>query len=218
MASPFAKLTVHKDPIIDSGGISPGGQPIQISIDISADSSSTVATYLRCLELFNRQFEKGLHAAKAEMAEETLEGRVPSTPVSLTFLRQVITEGNAKAEIIRSGDLIPLTETSQHAAEGFDDKNLREWLQTGRIFALSHEGINYIPAYAFDNATRQPLVCLEAVVAVLKTQNDGWGMAFWFASPNNFLGGRPPKDLLLSHPGRVLVAALEEAGGDVMHG
>jgi hypothetical protein len=110
MASPFAKLTVHKDAIIDSGGISPEGQQIQISIDISADSSSTVATYLRCLELFNQQFEKGLHAAKAEMAEGTLEGRVPSTPVSLTFLRQVITEGNAKAEIIRSGDLIPLTE------------------------------------------------------------------------------------------------------------
>jgi hypothetical protein len=136
---------------------------------------------------------------------------------SSTFLRLVIMESNAKAEIIRGGDLIPFAENSQHDAEGLDEKNLHEWLRTGRIFALSYGGMNYIPAYAFDDATHQPFACLEAVVAVLKTQNDGWGMAFWFTSPNNFLGGKPPKDLLLFAPERVLVAALEELG-EVMHG
>ncbi len=218
MASPFAILTVHKNTIEDSGGTSPGGQPLQILIDISADSSLTVATYLRCLELFNREFEKGLHAARAEMVEEISEAQVLSPPDSSTFLRQLRMKGNAKAEIIRSGDLIPFAENSQHVAEDLDERNLRDWLRTDRIFVLSYEGINYIPAYAFDDATHQPLVCLQAVISVLKAQNDGWGMAFWFASPNNFLGGRRPKDLLQIAPERVLVAALEEVDGEVMHG
>jgi len=81
MASPFARLTVHKNSIEDSGGTLPGGQSLQILIDISADSSLTVVTYLRCLELFNREFEKGLHAAKAEMVEEISEVQVLSPPV-----------------------------------------------------------------------------------------------------------------------------------------
>ncbi|KFE50953.1 hypothetical protein IV02_16220 [Pseudomonas syringae] len=79
----------------------------------------------------------------------------------------MITEGNAKAATIRSRDLILFAGNSQHGAEDLDGKNLREWLRTGRIFALSYEGINYIPAYAFDDATRKPFGCLEALVAVL---------------------------------------------------
>lgn len=217
MASPFAKLKVSTNAIAGSGGISPDGQTIQISIDIGADSSVTVATYLECLEIFNREFEKGLHAARAETVDETVEIRSPAAPVSSAFIRQLIMGGAARIAILRSGDWMPFSETPQHVAEDVDQSILSEWLGADRIFSLSHEGINYVPTYAFDSCTRLPLAGLDAVVALLKTQNDGWKMAFWFASPNNFLGGRRPKDLLLSDPGCVLAAAFEEVS-KVMHG
>lgn len=217
MASPFAKLKVSTNAIAGSGGISPDGQTVQILIDIGADSSVTVATYLQCLELFNREFEKGLHAARAETVDETIEIRILAAPVSSTLIRQLIMGGAARIEILRSRDWIPFSETPQYIAEDFDQTILSEWLRTDRIFSLSHEGINYVPTYAFDSGTQLPLAGLEAVVTVLKTQNDGWEMAFWFASPNNFLGGRRPKDLLLSDPECVLAAAFEEVS-KVMHG
>lgn len=91
----------------------------------------------------------------------------------------------------------------------FDEPRLREWLRTGRIFALSHEGISYVPVYAFDSESRHPIAGLEPVVAVLKTQNDGWGMAYWFATPNNLLSCIPSK-ALVSAPERLLAAALGE--------
>jgi hypothetical protein len=44
---------------------------------------------------------------------------------------------------------------------------------------------------------------------------DGWAMAFWFASPNTFLGGKRPKEVLSANPLGVLSAAKEEVSGVV---
>lgn len=46
---------------------------------------------------------------------------------------------------------------------------------------------------------------------------DGWGVSFWFISPNGWLGGKHPQDLLSTEPSLVVSAAHEEVTG-VMHG
>ena len=46
---------------------------------------------------------------------------------------------------------------------------------------------------------------------------DGWGLAYWFASANSFLGGKRPQDVLLESPERVLAAAADEMA-EVAHG
>ncbi len=42
-------------------------------------------------------------------------------------------------------------------------------------------------------------------------------MAFWFASPNTFLGGKRPQDVLSANPLSVLSASKEEVSA-VVHG
>lgn len=151
------------------------------------------------------------------MVPKMIDDRSPAAPVSSVSSRLVAIEKNAKIQILRSGDWISLPQASQSVVIGLDERTLQEWVRTDRVFALSHEGNIFVPVYGFDSTTHNPLAGLEAVVAVLKTHNNAWDMAYWFASPNNFLGGSPPKALLASAPERLLSAAFEEVGG-VMHG
>lgn len=83
-----------------------------------------------------------------------------------------------------------------------------KWKHAGKIFALRHEGVDYFPIYGLDPAQGfRPFSALESVIATLATMKEGWAMAFWFASPNSFLGGKRPKDVLSVNPSGVLSAA-----------
>ncbi len=54
----------------------------------------------------------------------------------------------------------------------------------------------------------QLVPALEIVIEVLVV----WGMAFWFASSNSYLGGGHPKEVLQTDFGIVLDAARDERG------
>lgn len=79
------------------------------------------------------------------------------------------------------------------------------------IFSIEHQGQALYPDYAFmDNKEGDFQRGLAEVITVLHPTYDGWGMAFWFRSPNNFLGGQRPEDVLSETPEVVLSAACEE--------
>jgi hypothetical protein len=58
---------------------------------------------------------------------------------------------------------------------------------------------------------------LARVIRILEGKKDAWGMAYWFASVNSFLGGERPQDLLATQPDRVIAAAQDELE-DIAHG
>lgn len=88
----------------------------------------------------------------------------------------------------------------------------------GEIFSIEYQGQVHYPDYAFmDNEEECLLPALAEVIAVLHSTKDGWGMAFWFRSPNNFLGGLRPEDVLPQAPDAVLSAASREVD-DIMPG
>jgi hypothetical protein len=63
----------------------------------------------------------------------------------------------------------------------------------------------------------RPLKALAPVLHEFGTSKSGWGLGYWFAGVNSFLGGRRPLDLLATHPALVLAAAEDEMAG-VEHG
>ena len=63
----------------------------------------------------------------------------------------------------------------------------------------------------------RPLKPLAPILAVFGTAKDGWGLAYWFASANSFLGGKRPQDVLPKSPDRVLAAADDEMA-EIAHG
>ena len=74
------------------------------------------------------------------------------------------------------------------------------------------------PIYGLDpDSGYRPLKPLKAIIDVFKGHKEGWGVAYWFASTNSFLGGKRPMDLIRSEPSHVLAAAEDEVAG-VVHG
>jgi hypothetical protein len=86
------------------------------------------------------------------------------------------------------------------------------------LFAVRHRGVDYFPGYALDPSTDyRPARGLAKVLAAFRGRKDDWGLAYWFASVNSFLGGKRPQELLIYEPERVVAAAEDEVAG-VLHG
>lgn len=81
------------------------------------------------------------------------------------------------------------------------------------VFSISIHGEDHYPRYAFDAQQRyRPLPALKSILVAFGDWN-GWAIAFWFDSPNSYLGGLCPKELLAIEPERVLFAAESEVQG-----
>ena len=79
------------------------------------------------------------------------------------------------------------------------------WKANGQLFAIRRDGRDMYPRYALgDDFTPLPVV-----KRVLKTlaDYDSLRVSGWFESTSSFLGGKRPREMLLSKPERVVQAA-----------
>lgn len=202
-----------------SDGCTPASEQadgIQLHIELPVMSGHTADVYLDCLEVLNRVFLDALPqpAADAEMPASSLSA--PRTLNPRTLFREAVMLAEAQQLILQDGDWVTAAGLSQ--LTGLEPAalaaGLRAWLLDDRLISVSDRSQEYFPAFAFGDATKpRPIAEFAAVVKVLREKKDGWGMAFWFASSNHFLGGKRPKDLLRSTPDHVLNAAEEEVAG-----
>lgn len=126
----------------------------------------------------------------------------------------------ARAHILTCGDFLLVQDLANHLGIHIEllSPALMRWEAEHRIFSIDHDGCRSFPIYAFPSqGGASPIPGLRDVLSVLCPMKDGWGVSFWFISPNGWLGGKRPQDLLSTEPNRVISAAHEEASG-VMHG
>lgn len=98
------------------------------------------------------------------------------------------------------------------------ESQLSFWKARRKIFTITIGGVALYPDYAFDLKGRfRPHPALAVVIRILSEKKDNWGMAYWFASPNGWLGGSRPQDILADDPAGVIAAAQVEANG-IQHG
>lgn len=83
---------------------------------------------------------------------------------------------------------------------------LYEWVWERRLFVVSHQDIDYFPAFGLTySPALTPLPGLAGVIAILGSRD--WTLAAWFSLPHDALAGRRPRDLLLEQPAQVIAAA-----------
>lgn len=145
------------------------------------------------------------------------EGDLRSTQ---SLMRQIQMIVSAKQEVLKSSRW--LTAEDLFKLEGFNsnrpDSRTDKWAADGLIFTLKIGGSEFFPFYALDPSRNYlPQKTLAKILRVFDDRRDGWGLAYWFASVNGFLGGKRPQDLLLSHSEFVVAAAKDEMHG-VTHG
>ncbi len=82
---------------------------------------------------------------------------------------------------------------------------MARWTREGRLFALDIGERVVYPAYAFD-AAGEPLPVIRRVLQNL-SRYDALGLACWFESPNAYLDGSRPREMLVTDAERVVAAA-----------
>ena len=135
-------------------------------------------------------------------------------------LREARMLAKAKNTVWESGDWLSAADIASHAADGSsnNDSLPSEWERTGRIFSISYNGSDYYPGYGLDRGEKVgPHPAMAQVIKILQSKRNGWGMAFWFASVNSYLGGKRPQDMLEVDLALVVAAAEKELAG-VTHG
>jgi hypothetical protein len=115
-----------------------------------------------------------------------------------------------------------LTAAQLSKLAGFSARNPsvqpNKWKSKRQIFAIQIKGVDYFPEYAVNPRDNyRPLGIMGEVLEVFHGKKDGWGMAYWFASMNGYLGGRVPYELITTQPDAVLNAAKDEVVG-ICHG
>lgn len=152
--------------------------------------------------------------------ESIIEALVPDVPPPHHKLVEARMMADARKAVLETGDWLTAAKVAEMA--GFSNSNPstqpNKWKKDGQIFAVRHRGVDYFPGYALDpSAGYRPAKALAKVLAVFHDKKDDWGLAYWFASANSFLGGKRPQDLLIGKPDRVVAAAEDEVAG-VLHG
>lgn len=155
-----------------------------------------------------------------EALDKIVDALVPTVVPPEHLMTEARMAAQARNAVLASGDWLTAAQIAELA--GFSTSNLsaqpNKWKRDGLVFAIRHQNTDYFPAYGLDpKAGYRPLKQLAPVLAVFGTEKDGWGLAYWFASANSFLGGKCPQELLARSPQRVLAAAEDEMA-EIAHG
>lgn len=191
--------------VIDLGGISPQASQI-VEVAMRAAVTAVLATLPD--STYNKVKERQ-PAADDLINHAGDEVRHPA--ITERYLRNLRRQDELNNRIYKESHWFSASELSRMA--GFLNTNPssgpNRWKSAGRIFAIQSNGKDYYPAYAVDEGGR-PLPIVKQVMQIFAGRKTSWGLAIWFGSPNSWLGGDKPKDVLLTASEQVLIAAKAE--------
>lgn len=91
--------------------------------------------------------------------------------------------------------------------EGPSPNALACWIERRQVICFEWNDAIWLPWFQFHRIELRPHPQLDAVFTELAAAFDAWEMANWFASPNAWLAGRAPVDLLVADLAAVRDAA-----------
>lgn len=192
------------------------GQVVAVVLGQSNEREATVIeqVLLQITQLTQLSFVTRSVETLAPLVAALLPREMPSP----MLIREAQMQLRAKGAVLVSGDW--LSQNDLITIGGMSAKNpnaqLRKWMRDGAIFSIRHNGVEYFPGYALDpQRDYRPYRSLKKVIAEFAGARDGWGLALWFQSPNSFLGGACPKELLATQSEQVVAAAADDVTGVV---
>ena len=175
---------------------------------VSADDPAILEKARLLIELLGRRLDD---LEKAEM-ERIIEAVVPSLMdrPPPAFIDQARRNAEARSAFMREYEVLDAERV--HELYGSKARNrsalAARWRSDKKIFAVLHGGRFLYPAFQFD-AQGRPRKAISKVLAALGDAVGGWQTALWFVTPNGWLDGEKPVDLLDRQPAAVLDAAAD---------
>jgi hypothetical protein len=132
------------------------------------------------------------------------QSAIPSPPQVLQARRNAV----ARDALFREFGALTSTDIGELAGTKATNRAAlaHRWKADGRIFSVPHQSGNVFPGFQF-SGEGQPLPAIADVIEILGDRFAAWELALWFTTPNGWLGGRRPVDLLERDPDRVSAAA-----------
>ena len=177
---------------------------------VSADDPATLENARLLIELLDERLGD---LEKTEM-ERVIEAVVPALTNRQTpaFIDQARRNAEARADFTRDYGMLDADQV--HELYGSKARNrsalAARWRSDKKIFAVQRGGRFLYPAFQFD-AQGLPRKVISKVLAALGDAVGGWQTALWFVTPNGWLDGEKPVDLLDRKPDAVLDAAADVA-------
>lgn len=155
-----------------------------------------------------------------ETLDRIIDALVPNVPPPEHMLAEARMTAKARKAVLEGAEWLTAAQIAKLA--GFSASNPsaqpNKWKKDGLIFAIRHQSTDYFPVYGLDpTANYRPVKALAKVLSAFGNTKDAWGLAYWFASVNSFLGGKRPQDMLANAPDRVIEAAHDEVA-EIAHG
>lgn len=76
----------------------------------------------------------------------------------------------------------------------------RQWLRrqrrAGRLVTVTHDGTVLVPTFQLTDAFELDEVVADVISRLVGQQMSGWAVWDWFATPNTWLDGRTPSDVI----------------------
>ncbi len=150
-----------------------------------------------------------VEARQSKLTDDAIDALVSvymRTPPNAEVER-LLYDSNAKARARFFAEWPSFTSKDLADVAGHGSKNksmtASRWKMKGKVFSIRHGGVEYFPAFQFEEG--QPIETVAKVLALFGEKKSGWQLAFWFTSPNGWLAGKRPVDALKD--GDVVVSA-----------
>lgn len=145
-----------------------------------------------------------------EAVDQLLSVYMPTPPDAA--VTQLLLESNAKArkEFFEKWSCATSKQLAESAGHSSSNPSMTaaRWKASHKVFSVKHAGTEYFPVFQFSDG--QPIAVVGDVIKKLEGRKSPWQLAFWFTSPNGWLGGRVPANSLDDKDG-VLNAAAQES-------
>lgn len=158
-----------------------------------------------------------VEARQSKLTDDAIDALVSvymRTPPNAEVER-LLYDSNAKARARFFGEWPSFTSKDLADVAGHGSKNksmtASRWKMKGKVFSIRHGGVEYFPAFQFEEG--QPIETVTKVLALLGKKKSGWQLAFWFTSPNGWLAGKRPVDVLKD--GDVVMSAATREAEDI---
>lgn len=126
-------------------------------------------------------------------------------------IERLLYDSNAKARarFLEEWPSFTSKDLADLAGHGSKNKSMTgsRWKTKGKVFSIRHGGAEHFPAFQFEDG--QPVETIGKVLAKLGEKKSGWQLAFWFTSPNGWLDGKRPVDVLKDGDAVAKAAAYE---------
>lgn len=165
-----------------------------------------------------REFIELLHHRLKTADRRQLENMIDQlidlldAPPNTAMLKQARFNAEARAALIR--DHGALTSAQIHDLYGTNARNkaalATRWRNEGKILGVDYRGERLYPAFQFA-ADGRPHSVIASVLSLFGPDTGEWQIALWFVTPNGWLDGKRPIDIMISDPDAVVEAARDEA-------